>query len=161
MLALLPLRHKLIRDTFVRIKYRPDAKLHFLQTLEHSEDFTKKILGADYKHFSVDYPEVQLILNLTESEKIVTKKNEARKYKISEHNMGSLYQNKNTDTIFDPFNKKAGKIYNLKKKPKDVNSKVDYVDLHWVKRKILKSKIDQDKKSTTRNIRVIESPVKI
>ncbi len=62
--------------------------------------------------------------------------------------------------IFDPFIKKTGKLYNLKKKPSEVNAKVDYVDLHWVERKILRSKIKQEK-SRERKIRVIEPQVKI
>jgi len=110
MLTLMPDRHRLIQQLLIRFKDRPAAKFRFLKTLENSENYTKKILGENYKHFSEDYPEVQLILQKTELDKMKKNKQYGKLYK--EYNVkmgGDDSSNLSKEDLFDPFKGKSGK----------------------------------------------------
>jgi hypothetical protein len=150
MLALLPVRHKHIRDMLVKIKDNPNAKLHLLEALDNSENFTKAVLGEDYKHFSVDYPEVQLILQKTEDEKkrsVLKKQNML--FKIdNEFKMGEFYEGKYSEFIFNPYKKNSGKTIRLSKTEKEFNEREnwEYKKLGNVERKIYHKRKNDDKK---------------
>jgi hypothetical protein len=119
MLALVPFRHKLIRDTFVKNKDKMSAKLHIIELLEKSENYAKLILGERYKHYSEDYPEVQLILQQTEQDKLKKNKAIARMYHEYPYQLGSFGETDATKS-FDPFKQKSGQEYSLEKKPKTI-----------------------------------------
>jgi hypothetical protein len=112
LLALMPFRHKSIRDGLMRIKDRPTTKLNFLKTLEYSENYTKFMLGEQYKHFSEDYPEVQLLLQQTDQEKIRKTKSMSKLYKEYNYEMGETYEDSKkvstSSAIFEPFDSKSG-----------------------------------------------------
>jgi hypothetical protein len=112
MISLMPYRHQLIRDTFIRIKDRPTAKLHFIKTVESSENYTKLILGEEYKHYSEDYPEIQLILQKIEEDKIKKNKLIGKIYREYSYDFGEAYEDGqvvNAKT-FNPFDDKQGKV---------------------------------------------------
>ena len=117
MLTLMPFRHKLIRDTFMKYKDRTNAKLHLLQILEKSENYSKLILGEKYKHYSEDYPEVQLILQQTEQDKLKKNKTLAKMYKEYNFELGDISEQVSKH---DPFKQKTGREYDIKKKPKTI-----------------------------------------
>ena len=108
------LRHKMIRDQLVRFKDRTKAKLHFLQSIEQSENYAKLLLNEEYKHFSEDYPEVQLILQQTEQDKYKNDKLTGKMYKEYSYDFGESYEDSaNTEEAktFQPFDKKLGKTW--------------------------------------------------
>ena len=151
MLSLMPIRHKHIRDALVKIKNKPSAKLHLLESLENSENFTKLVLGDDYKHFSVDYPEVQIILQMTEDEKKKsTLKKQIMLYKDTlEFKIGESYEGKHHDLIFHPFSMKGGKTIRLSKNKKEIKEKEnwEYKKLGKVERKIYRQRQSIDRKN--------------
>jgi hypothetical protein len=113
------LRHKMIRDQLVRFKDRTKAKLHFLQSIEQSENYAKLLLNEEYKHFSEDYPEVQLILQQTEQDKYKNDKLTGKMYKEYSYDFGESYEDSaNTEEAktFQPFEKKLGKTWDTPKK---------------------------------------------
>lgn len=117
MLTLMPDRHKLIQEMLLRFKDRPAAKFRFLKTLESSENYTKKILGDKYKHFSEDYPEVQLILQKTELDKMKKNKQYGKLYREYNYKMGGDDStNLTKEDLFDPFKNKSGKYISETKK---------------------------------------------
>lgn len=107
-------RHQLIRNQLVRLKDRPTAKLHFLKSLEQSENYSKLVLNEEYKHFSEDYPEVQLILQQTEQDKFKNDKLTGKMYKEYSYEIGESYED-STKTAeaktFEPFENKQGKSW--------------------------------------------------
>jgi len=112
-LSLQPLRHRKIRDMLVKIKDNSAAKYHFLKTLEKSENKTKEVLKDQYKHFSEDYPEVQLILQQTVKERIrIQHKKGSKTYSTVKYELGEAYLNENKE--FDGIKKKAGIVYSMK-----------------------------------------------
>jgi ribosomal protein L28 len=114
MLTLMPDRHRLIQQLLVRFKDRPAAKFRFLKTLENSENYTKKILGEKYKHFSEDYPEVQLILQKTELDKMKKNRQYGKLYKEYNFKMGGDDSaNLTKEDAFDPFKGKSGKFIDV------------------------------------------------
>ncbi len=140
MLALMPVRHKLVRDTFVKYKDRTNAKLHLLQILEKSENYSKLILGEKYKHYSEDYPEVQLILQQTEQDKMKKNKVLAKMYKEYNFELGDVTEQINK---YDPFKQKSGKEYDIKKKPrtlKEERERAKKKDVTLKRKKIEKKK---------------------
>lgn len=140
MLSLQPHRHKIIRDTFVKYKDRTNAKLHLIQTLENSENYSKLILGERYKHYSEDYPEVQLILQQTEQDKLKKNKLFAKMYKEYNFDMGGLTQEVGK---YDPFKQQSGQEYSIQKKPKTVRDERERnkkKDLNLNRKKLSKKK---------------------
>ncbi len=110
MITLMPDRHRFIQQLLIRFKDRPAAKFRFLKTLENSENYTKKILGEKYKHFSEDFPEVQLILQKTELDKMKKNRQYGKLYKEYNYKMGGDDSNNlNKEDLFDPFREKTGK----------------------------------------------------
>lgn len=65
-LFLQPRRHSDIRNEFLRIQDKFNTKMKYIDLLKLSENMIKKVLEDKYKHYSEDYPEVQLILQQTE-----------------------------------------------------------------------------------------------
>jgi hypothetical protein len=120
MLKLMPERHKAIRDTLVRLKDNHKAKVNLLKDLENSENFTKSILLDKYRHFSEDYPEVQLILQQTEHDKMRKNKLISKMYKEYTYNFATSYEEVSTQQSkqFQPFQKRQGKLYDLQPNPK-------------------------------------------
>lgn len=112
-------RHQLIRNQLVRLKDRPTAKSHFLKSIEQSENYTKLVLNEEYKHFSEDYPEVQLILQQTEQDKFKNDKMTGKMYKEYSYDFGESYED-STKTqeskTFEPFDNKLGKTWATPKK---------------------------------------------
>jgi hypothetical protein len=117
MLSLLPYRHKLIRDSFVKFRDRTNAKLHMIEILEKSENYAKLILGEKYRHYSEDYPEVQLILQQTEQEKLKKNKFLGKMYQEYPYEMGT-YSETDVGKTFDPFKQKSGQYYSIEKTAK-------------------------------------------
>lgn len=117
LLALMPIRHKMIRDTLMRGRDRPKLVLDFLKELEPSESYVKSILPPhEYKHFSDDYPEVQILLQNAEQEKAKKSKLTAKMYKEYGYGFGEVYEDitKSTEAdAFDPFPGKEGKSSQL------------------------------------------------
>jgi hypothetical protein len=119
MLTLMPDRHKMIQQMLIRFKDRPAAKFRFLKTLENSENYSKKVLGDQYKHFSEDYPEVQLILQKTELDKMKKNKQYGKLYREYNYKMGGDDStNLTKEDMFDPFKVKSGKY--ISESPKDI-----------------------------------------
>jgi hypothetical protein len=112
-------RHQIIRDQLVRLKDRTNAKLHFLKSIEQSENYAKLVLNEEYKHFSEDYPEVQLILQQTEQDKFKNDKLTGKMYREYSYDFGESYED-STKTeearTFEPFDKKQGKMWETPKK---------------------------------------------
>lgn len=116
MLSLMPDRHKMIQQLLVRYKDRPTAKFRFLKTIENSENYTKKILGEKYKHFSEDYPEVQLILQKTELDKMKKNRQYGKLFKEYNYKLGGDDStNLTKEELFDPFKAKSGKHLQIKR----------------------------------------------
>jgi hypothetical protein len=145
LLALMPIRQKWIRDGLVRLRERPTVKLNFLKTLENSENYTKLMLGDQYKHFSEDYPEVQLILQQTEQDKFKKQRGVGKLYKGYSYDFGETYEEskKSAQTAFEPFEKKAGQKW--EKPAKRLNAKM-----------IEKIKTRSDKKEKKLNQKKVE-----
>lgn len=123
--ALMPFRHKLIRDGLVKLRDKPTVKLNFLKTLENSENYTKLMMGEQYKHFSEDYPEVQLILQQTEEEKFRKQRGSSKLYKGYAYDFGETYEEtskKAAGAAFEPFEKKSGQKW--EKPAKRMNAKM-------------------------------------
>lgn len=123
--ALMPFRHKLIRDGLVKLRDKPTVKLNFLKTLENSENYTKLMMGEQYKHFSEDYPEVQLILQQTEEEKFRKQRGSSKLYKGYAYDFGETYEEtskKAGGAAFEPFEKKSGQKW--EKPAKRMNAKM-------------------------------------
>lgn len=142
MLTLMPIRHKWIRDTLVRIKERPTAKLHFLKTLEQSENYTKLMLNEQYKHFSEDYPEVQLILQQTEQDKVRKNKLLGKMYKEYVYDFGETYDvaQKALTKGFEPFDKKQGRMWDQPEKRMNAKMEEKLKERHAKKTKKLNQK---------------------
>ena len=116
MITLMPDRHRLIKELLVRFKDRPAAKFRFLKTIENSENYTKKILGEKYKHFSEDFPEVQLILQKTELDKMKKNKQYGKLYKEYNYKLGGDDSTAlNKEDLFEPFKEKSGKYIEVVK----------------------------------------------
>jgi hypothetical protein len=143
-----PLRHKIIRDTLVHLKNKHEAKLHYLSLLQESEDYCKSIIGEEnYKHFSEDYPEVQLILQQTEQEKL-TKEDRDHKFENYNYDFGKVYQNEDKSQ-FIPFKQKTGTSFiqsdtAFNRNPSESNLKI--------KEKMVKKKQKAQKKEIQRKI---------
>jgi len=139
MLTLMPDRHRMIQQLLVRFKDRPAAKFRFLKTLENSENYTKKILGEKYKHFSEDYPEVQLILQKTELDKMKKNRLYGRLYKEYNYKMGGDdSSNLSKEEMYDPFKKKAGKYIDVvrnENRRDSLKEKKDAKRAHFEKKK--------------------------
>lgn len=69
LLSLQPIRHKLIRDELLKLRNTYSKKQNYLKILNESEEYCKEILKEKYKHFSEEYPEVQLLLKEFDIEK--------------------------------------------------------------------------------------------
>jgi hypothetical protein len=152
LLALMPIRHKWIRDGLVRASTRPTVKLNFLKTIENSENYTKLMLGDQYKHFSEDYPEVQLILQQTEQDKYKKTKGVGRLYKEYDYNFGETYEEtkKKTGTSFEPFEKKSG----TQEKPKKrLNAKIT----EKIKERVAKKEKKLNQKKAEKSTKDIKS----
>jgi hypothetical protein len=111
LLSLMPFRHKMIRDGLIRLRDRPSVKLNFLKTIENSENYTKLMLGDQYKHFSEDFPEVQLILQQTEEDKYKKTRSMGKLYKEYSYEFGETYEDSKKVSVassFDPFSDKVG-----------------------------------------------------
>jgi ribosomal protein L28 len=126
LLALMPVRHKYIRDGLMRIRDKTNIKLNFLKTLENSEQFTKFMLGEQYRHFSEDYPEVQLLLQETEIEKVRKTKAMSKLYKEYNYEIGEAPEDSKKITSmagnFEPFEDKIG--FYREKPAKKMNDKM-------------------------------------
>jgi len=72
LLKIQPKRHKEIRDEFMKLRkdVHFPTKLKYIESLKVSENLAKVILGDMYKHYSEDYPEIQILLQDTEKMKI-------------------------------------------------------------------------------------------
>jgi hypothetical protein len=157
MLSLLPYRSRLIRDSLVKCKDRTNAKLHMLEVIEKSENYAKLILGEKYKHFSEDYPEVQLILQQTEQEKMKKSKFISKMYQEYPYDMGTFNED-DAAKSFDPFKQKSGQFYSIEKKPKtivDEKERAKKKEVKLKRKKIEKKKNEmkeRQKKTTTPNI---------
>ncbi len=144
MLALMPVRHKYIRDGLMRIRDKTNIKLNFLKTLENSEQFTRFMLGEQYRHFSEDYPEVQLLLQETEVEKMKKTKAMSKLYKEYTYEIGEAPEDSKKITSmagnFEPFENKIG--FYREKPAKKINEKmIEKIKLrHLEKEKIMTHK---------------------
>ncbi len=137
-------RHKIIRDQLVRFKNRTNAKLHFLQSIEQSENYAKLVLNEEYKHFSEDYPEVQLILQQTEQDKYKNDKLTGRMYKEYSYDFGESYEDSaNTEEAkaFQPFDTKLGKTSETPKKRQNAKR----VEKETLRKKLKEKKMNQIK----------------
>lgn len=174
-LALQPLRHKLIKEALVKYKDKPKPKFHFLKTIEASENFTKLVLQEKYKHFSEDYPEVQLILQQSEMEKVKKNKGLSKMYKMYQYNFGTAYSdsnfpdlikndkaliNDNTSSVeFDPFTRKVGGKYGFHLNKKQLIEEKDRLktkELKLIKNK-QKSKKQEMKALSVKRIKDMKS----
>lgn len=106
MLKLEPIRHSDIRNHLVRLKNTWKRRLEFINRLKEKENSIKVILGEDYRHFSEDYPEVQLILQNTELQRLKKENSQWNQFKSIDYNIyDEIYEK---DGGFDPFGKKSG-----------------------------------------------------
>lgn len=103
-----PFRHLQIRNEFIRLRNNFRARVKYIDQLKESENQVKLRTGSQYKHYSEDYPEVQLILQQTELQKH-KKGNKTIAYKKFTRELGDF---KPADTLeneeFDPFSGKVG-----------------------------------------------------
>jgi hypothetical protein len=157
LISLMPLRHKWIRDGLVKIKDRPTVKLNFLKSIENSENYSKLILGEQYKHFSEDYPEVQLILQQTEQDKYKKTKGLGKLYKEYNYDFGETYEDSKqvaiTSASFDPFEKKAGKKWDIPKKRMNAKMTEKLKERELGKEKKLNQKKKETAKATSTKVK--------
>lgn len=103
-----PTRHAHIRNEFMRLKDNFKAKLKYIESLKESENVAKIALGENYKHYSEDYPEVQLMLQQTQikkQKKIMQKADNSNRYI---RDLGELVDK---DDTFDPYKGSLGNAY--------------------------------------------------
>lgn len=112
-LYLQPIRHSDIRNEFMRIENRFTSKMKYIDLLKISENMIKKVLEEKYKHYSEDYPEVQLILQKTEHQaKLRTQKkmSQLRLRGYSEKLGDTSYLFGEKENAFDPYGGKQGRV---------------------------------------------------
>ena len=103
-----PSRHLDIRNEFVRLRNNFKARVKYIDILKESENKVKFYTGDQYKHYSEDYPEVQLLLQQTEIQK-QKKGNKQGAYKRFERKLGDFEPlTRIEDQDFDPFGGKVG-----------------------------------------------------
>lgn len=106
MLKLEPIRHSDIRNHLVRLKNTWKRRIEFVTRLRDEENNIKAVLGEDYRHFSEDYPEVQLILQNTELQRLKKENSQFNQFRSQEYNLfEDIYEK---DGGFDPFARKSG-----------------------------------------------------
>lgn len=97
-------RHLEIRNTFMKMKTNFKKRLRYIEDLRISENEVKKATGAYYKHYSEDYPEVQLMLQKTELQRIRSSDRD----KIFQKTDRDLGEFDGVDLQHDPFIGKSG-----------------------------------------------------
>jgi ribosomal protein L28 len=114
-LKIQPHRHKDIRDEFIRITTHLSdnltTKLKYIEVLQNSENLCKVILKEQYKHYSEDYPEVQLILQRTEQQKSREVEVDQLSLKTYSQTLGSTNNLEKPDNQFDSYSGKVGRKY--------------------------------------------------
>lgn len=107
--SIMPTRHADIRNEFMRIRGNYRAKIKYIDALKDSENVAKQFMKEEYKHYSEDYPEVQLILQQTEQQR---KTKEAKSSVSNKKFTRELGDSEDTKVIeFDPYSGKLGPKY--------------------------------------------------
>lgn len=111
-LSLQPLRHKDIRDHFMKIKNKFYAKINYLEVLKESENLAKAILKERYRHFSEDYPEIQLLLQKTEQQRQRKERSSISKIQLR-NTTQQLGEIKDSEKGFSPYAGKHGRLFDM------------------------------------------------
>lgn len=102
-------RHLDIRNEFMRIKDKYKAKIKYMELLKESENVAKQFMGKDYKHYSEDYPEIQLLLQQTEQQRKEKESKKSAKINKNIRELGDFEEK--SENEYDPYEGKQGKVY--------------------------------------------------